>query len=244
MANKRQIVSGVNFFAEDNDDHYPASVAKVGFTDRWNWSNPNKLIADDLPVLGQSRSVGASLASYVDKASSMVCPQAPSRFQYLDNAWAQGDGWDNPDTPMKMDTLDGNYCFYWNYVGYLGEKRPLFLGPQRPSGGRKTSKLLVTDYLGFNYYRTPGAYVSCERFASANILPPTDAQSACWTTAPDPNKPSPQIPVHAGYTDGHVEAFSSMEVAPLRVIKDRAETIPYDDAELGPGIFYLPAGKF
>ncbi|MCG8688910.1 MAG: hypothetical protein MI892_28835, partial [Desulfobacterales bacterium] len=140
---------------------------------------------------------------------------------------------------------DGSYCLYWNYAGYLGTpNRKLFLGPRRPSGSNKTSNLLITDYFGYNYFRTPDAYVSCERFKSANVLPPTDIQSAYWTTAPDPERPSPEIPVHAGYTDGHVEAFSSMEVTPLRVIKDRAELIPYDDEELGPGQFYLPKGKF
>ncbi|MCG8376456.1 MAG: hypothetical protein MI702_08225, partial [Chlorobiales bacterium] len=148
MNNKRQIVAAVNFFADDNDDRYPTSVAKVGFTDRWNWSNPNKLAADDLPMLGRSRSVSSFLGSYVDKPKSMVCPQAPAPFRYLEDAWAQGDNWDNPDTPMSLDTLDGNYCFYWNYVGYLGGKRKVFLGPQRPAGSRKTSTLLVTDYFG------------------------------------------------------------------------------------------------
>ena len=244
MGNKRDIVMAVNFFASDHDDRYPASVAKVGFTDRWNWSNPNKLIANDSPIWGQSRSVGASLGAYLDKPKSVVCPQAPAPFRYLDEAWAQGDDWDNLDTPIQLDTLDGTYCFYWNYLGYLGGKRKLFYGPQGPAGGRKASTLLVTDYFGYNYYRTPDAFVGCERFAGANVLPPTDIQSAYWTTAPDPNRPSPEIPVHAGYTDGHVEAFSSMEVTPLRVIKDRSEMIPYDDAELGPGIFYLPTGKF
>lgn len=244
MNNQRQIVSAVSFYATDNDERYPSSVAKMGFTDRWNWASPTKLAADDLPW--QSRSVGALLGPYVDDASSMVCPSAPSPHRYLDDAWAQGDQWDNPDTPMTLDKLDGSYCLYWNYVGYLGkEQRNLFIGPQRPSsGGRKISKLLITDYFGFNGYRTPETFVSCERFVSANVLPPTDVQSAYWTTAPDPEKPSPEIPVHAGYTDGHVESFSSLEVEPLRVIKNLNGNIPYEDEEPGPGIFYLPRGKF
>jgi prepilin-type N-terminal cleavage/methylation domain-containing protein len=247
MNNQRQIVGAVNFFATDNDDRYPASVAKVGFTDRWSWSNPTKVAADDLPMLGQSRSVSSYLGSYVDKSETMVCPRSPSRFQYLDEAWAQADAWDHPDTPMKLDTLDGNYCLYWNYQGHLGEKdgrQQLFNGPRRPSGSRRTSDLLITDYFGFNNYRTPGAFVSCERFVGANVLPPTDIQSSCWTTAPDPEKPSPNIPLNAGYTDGHVESFSSLDIVPLRVIKDRNGYIPYADDELGPGIFYLPKNGF
>lgn len=247
MNNQRQIVGAVNFFATDNDDRYPASVAKMGFTDRWNWSNPTKIAADDLPMLGQSRSVGSYLGAYIDKAATFVCPRSPSRFQYLDEAWSQADGWDHPDTPMQLDTLDGNYCLYWNYLGHLGEedgKQKLFFGAQRPAGSRRTSNLLITDYFGFNNHRTPGAFVSCERFVGANVLPPTEVEASCWTTAPDPEKPSPNIPLNAGYTDGHVESFSSLEIVPLRVIMDRTANLPYADDELGPGIFYLPKGGF
>ena len=49
----------------------------------------------------------------------------------------------------------------------------------------------------------------------------------------------PEINLQGGYTDGHVERFSSRDSFPLRVIIDPGESEPYPD-DIAPGIFYLP----
>jgi len=42
-SNQRQIVSGANLFALDNDDRYPESVATIGDASSWNWQEPMML---------------------------------------------------------------------------------------------------------------------------------------------------------------------------------------------------------
>ncbi|MFC1763322.1 hypothetical protein ACFL6U_14740 [Planctomycetota bacterium] len=239
MNNQRQVTTALNLFASDHDDRYPQSVAKVGFGDQWNWTTPTALVARDLSALRQPRAVGTYLGDYLSDVSTITCPGAPSQHEQIQQAWELGDDWDNPDTPLSKDALDGNYNLLWSYVGLLNDKK-LFRGPQRPSGSRHSSDLLLTDYFGFNHYRTPRAYLSCERFDGANVLPESDKHSSCWTTAPDPNKPFPDVRLNAAYIDGHVETYSSNEAVPMRVIKDRSGNIPYSDDEPTPGSFYLP----
>ena len=241
MSNQRHIVGAVSLFATDHDDRYPPSIAKVGFNQAWNWSDPTKLAGSDLRTPGLQRSVSAYLRAYLSKAATLTCPGAPQRYRYLEQAWQAGDDWDNPETPVTPDVVGGTYSLYWNYIGCLGADRRLFNGPAGPVAGRRSSTLLISDYLGYNCWRTPGALGSCEPFHGAEVAPETVLLSAYWHRFVDAND-LPQILFHAGYVDGHVDTHRSTDVVPLRVIKLRSEGIPYGDDEPGPGIFYVPAG--
>jgi hypothetical protein len=164
----------------------------------------------------------------------------PRTYAYLQEAWAQEDAWDNPDTPVNLDAVGGTYSFYWNYVGYLGEDRPVFRGPRGPADGPRYSKLLISDTLGYDHWRRRYAFMSCERLKGADIVSETSLLSSFW--AVDVNTPDdpPPIRLQAGFTDGHVERYSGSDTFPMRVIKDRATLTPYDETEPGPGLFYLP----
>jgi hypothetical protein len=113
------------------------------------------------------------------------------------------------------------------------------MGPQGPAGGRPYSTLLISDYFGFNPWRTPDAYASCEPFRAAESVPETVLLPSYWYGPAEANA-FPKIMLHAGYTDGHIAAYRSVDGVPLRVIKLRSEGVPYGDDEPGPGIFYLP----
>ena len=239
MSNQKHVVGAVDLFASDNDDQYPPSVAKVGFNEMWNWSDPTKLAGSDLRTPGLYRSVSVYLRTYLPAASILHCPGAPQRYQYLQQAWQAADAWDNPETPVVPDVVGGTYCLYWNYVGWLGPEARPFRGPAGPAGGRPYSALLISDYFGYNPWRTPGAFASCEPFAGAEMASETVLLSSYWYRPADPNA-FPRIVLHGGYTDGHVAAYKARDVVPLRVIKFREEMIPYGDDEPGPGIFYLP----
>ena len=239
MSRQSHIVGAVSLFATDNDERYPQSIAKVGFNQMWNWSDPTKLAGSDLRTPGLCRSVSASLRTYLPAAETLSCPSAPQQYKYLQQAWDAGDAWDNPETPVAPDVVGGTYCLYWNYVGWLGPEGRVFQGPQGPAGGRPCSTLLVSDYLGHNPWRTPGAFAACEPFQGGEAAPETTLLSSYWYSTADANV-APRIVLRAGYSDGHVEAYGSEEVAPLRVIKLRSEMIPYGDDEPGPGVFYLP----
>jgi prepilin-type N-terminal cleavage/methylation domain-containing protein len=238
MNNQKQIASALNLFASDNDERYPESIATVGFGSNWNWSDPTKLIGDKRRSPGLHRAMSEYLLSYIPDAGSMYCPSAPHKYKYLQQAWEAGDDWDNPDTPVSTDRMGGTYCFYWNYKGFLPERQTVFRGPQGPASGRRFSKLLVTDYFGYDHWRTPWAFGSCEPFRGAGVTPETWLLSAYWSRT-NPAESTPEFKLRAGYTDGHVETYSASDVVPMKVSISSDGRIPYPDGT-GPGTFFLP----
>ena len=240
MTNQRQIVSAVSLFAADNDQQYPESVATIG-AEWWNWQEPMMLTGYRARSPRLHRSMSAYLRTYIEDAGTMYCPNAPRRYKYLQDAWNAGDDWDNPQTEPVEDPVSGTYCFYWNYTGYLEDRDYLFKGPRNSAGGRKQSKLLVSDYFGYDHFRNPNSYGSCERFTGASITEGTLISSAYWSHKDDVGSGAPDIKLHAGYTDGHVENFSASDTIAMRVIKVPETGEPYPGGDgIGPGIFYLP----
>jgi prepilin-type N-terminal cleavage/methylation domain-containing protein len=240
IGNQRGIVSGVTLFASDNDEQYPESVATMG-DDAWNWAEPMMLTAHQARSPLFHRSMSAYLRPYIADAGMMYCPNAPRRYDYLQDAWDAGDEWDNPQTPPVEDPLSGTYCFYWNYIGYLEDRDYLFKGPQSSVSGRGRSKLLVSDYFGYDHFRSLNSYGSCEKFAGASITDGTQLSSAYWSREVVAGSDAPEIKLHAGYSDGHVETFSSLETLTMKVIRYPETGEPYpDDLGIGPGSFYLP----
>ena len=239
-SNQRQIVSAVSLFAADNDQQYPESVATIG-AEWWNWQEPMMLTGFRARSPRLHRSMSAYLRTYIEDAGTMYCPNAPRRYKYLQDAWNAGDDWDNPQTDPVEDPVYGTYCFYWNYTGYLEDRDYLFKGPRNPAGGRGQSKLLVSDYFGYDHHRNPNSYGSCERFTGASITEGTLLSSAYWSDKGSAVSGAPDIKLHAGYTDGHVENFSTSDTITMRVIKvpETGEPYPHGDG-IGPGIFYLP----
>jgi prepilin-type N-terminal cleavage/methylation domain-containing protein len=237
VQNQRQVVSGVNLFALDHDNRYPESVATIGWGDNWNWQEPTMMTAYNELSPGLHRSMGAYLHSYIEDAGVMCCPSAPGRYKYLQQSWDDGDEWDNPDTGPMPDPVKGSYCFYWSYTGLLEDG--LFQGPRNAFGDRGRSKLVVSDYFGYDCWRSPGAYGASERFKGAQVTEGTYVSSAYWSRAASDqfNLGTFEIILYAGYADGHVESYSGSEVATMKVIMDVASNEPYD---YGPGDFYLP----
>ena len=238
MSNQRQITSAMNLFALNNNDRYPESVATIGFGNNWNWSDSTRLTGNRRRSPQLHRAMSEYLRRYISDASTMYCPNAPQKYEYLQQAWDAGDNWDNPKTSFPADPAGGSYCFYWNYRGYLGGRRVVFRGPQGPASSRRYSKLLVSDYFGYDHWRTPGSYGSCEQFNGASITPETWLLSAYWFRKSDADD-SPEIKLQAGYTDGHVETYSASDVVPMKVSITADGSVPYPDG-VGPGIFFLP----
>jgi len=241
-SNQRQIVSAVILFAGDNDQRYPESVATLGDNLLlWNWGEPTMLTGYNARSPRLYRSMSAYLRNYIEDAATMYCPNAPRKYEYLRDAWDAGDGWDNPQTPSPKDAVKGTYCFYWNYTGYLEERDYPFKGPSNCAGGAWQSKLLVSDYFGYDHHRNPNSYGSCEKFPGASVTEGTLLSSAYWSDKGSTVSGVPDIRLNAGYTDGRVENYSSSDTTAMRVIKvpRTGEPYPYGDG-IGPGFFYLP----
>jgi len=244
MNNQRQIVSAINLFALDNDGQYPESVATITYGDNWHWQDPRMMTACKSRPRQTHRSISEYLHSYIEDARIMFCPNAPREYQYLQQAWDAGDDWDNPDSSFPYDPVWGTYCFYWNYIGYLGAGKAPFRGPRSSAGGREQSKLLVSDYFGYDHHRSTKAYGSCEKFKGATITMGTEVSSAYWSRKSngDIDPDALNIKLHAGYMDGHVESFTPSEAIPMKVSITSDGIVAYPSGiGLGPGIFYLPA---
>jgi prepilin-type N-terminal cleavage/methylation domain-containing protein len=237
ISNQQRIVGGVNLSASDNNEQYHASVATLGVDPTWNWAEPMMLTAHQARSPRFHRSVSAYLRPYIEDAETMYCPNAPREYKYLQAAWDAGDDWDNPEMPTGDSQVYGLYCLYWNYTGYLEDRDYLFQGPKNSASGGRCSKLLVSDYLGYNHWRSPGAYSSCEKFAGASINEGTQLSSDYWSGEVADEPTVPEIKLRAGYTDGHVETYSSSETLIMRIIIDPKSGEPYDD---NTGCIFLP----
>lgn len=244
MGNMREIVLAVNCFADDNNSHYPPSIATIGYGDHWNWQEPTYLTAYRKRSLSMHRSLSAYLHDYLADADTLVCPSAPAKYKYLQEAWDAGDDWNNPDIAPLPEAMLGTYCLYWNYTGYLGNGRGLFRGPSSSAGGGREGRVLITDYVGYNHFRSPNAYGSCERFRTADVAQGSDISSAFWSRPGEPTSEelaALNIRPYAGYVDGHVESYTPVETVPMRVILHPETSEPYlDTPGISPGLFYLP----
>jgi prepilin-type N-terminal cleavage/methylation domain-containing protein len=242
MRNIGQITATVNTFASDNGERYPPSVATVGVEDSWNWQEPTMLTGYLERAPGLRRSVSAYLRPYISDAEIMFCPNAPRPYRHLQEAWDAGEAWDHPETQAVPDCLVGVYCLYWGYVGYLGEDREFFRGPRSPARGHRESSVLVSDYLGYDHWRSPQTFGSCEQFRNAGVADGTCVSSAYWSR---PGSGTRQelatfdIRLHAGHVDGHVESYTPSDTRAMRVILRPASGTPYDPG-IGPGVFYIP----
>jgi len=239
MNNQRQIVTAANLYAHDNDDSYPESVATIGYVDSWNWSEPMMLTGYRARSPRLHRSMSAYLIGYIKDAEIMFCPNAPQEYKYLKESWDNGDQWDNPETPPFQDPVSGTYCFYWNYTGFLEERDYLFHGPADTNGDISKSKLLVSDYFGYNHFRSKYCYSSCEKFTDASVTAGTQLSSDYWSGKVPYVSERPNIKLNAGYTDGHVEKFSSSDTFTMRVILEPKTGEPYPE-HIEPGKFFLP----
>lgn len=242
MNNLRQIALAVNVYATDNDGGYPESVATIGFGGSWHWEAPTMLTGYDIRDPGLHRAMSEYLRRYMRDASIMFCPNAPYRYKYLQESWDAGDDWVHPVPTPRPDPVYGTYCFYWNYTGFMEEPDGPFRGPWGPSCGRRYSKLLVSDYFGYDQWRRRNAYGSCERFKHADVIEESWFYSACWSVPKlhrSVSRDVLRVKLHAAYTDGHVASYRPSEVVPMWVSTKPDGSSP---DTIGPGIFYLPRG--
>ena len=242
MINQREIVTTLNCYTVDNEGSYPESVATIGSGSDWNWQEPTVLTGYRRRGPQFHRSMSAYLGGYMEGAGKVFCCNAPERYGYLQQSWDAGDDWDNPLTAPDSDPVIGTYCFYFNYTGFMGEPLGIFQGPQSSSDGPGKSRLLISDYFGYDHWRNPGAYGSCEKFIHSTLTPGTYVSSAFRSYQADDGQADLtmiKIKLNAGYTDGHVECYYPSETVPMEVSITPDGSEPYPSGA-GPGIFYLP----
>ncbi len=241
---QRQIVLAVNLYAADHEGRYPESVATAAMLGRtWRWQEPRMLKACQPRAVGCRSSVAGYLRRYLLKAEILSCPSSPRPYPYLEEAWRAGEQWDNPDTGFTDDSVLGSYCLYWNYVGHLTERGRPFRGPQTDADRPGCSPLLISDYFGFNHWRSPEAFGSCERLPAAEVTAETHEATPYWfrPSQGPPDRTRWPIKLQAGFVDGHVEAYRPGDTAILEVAEALDGTTPaLNGFGLGAGQFYIP----
>jgi hypothetical protein len=101
---------------------------------------------------------------------------------------------------------------------------------------------MVTDYFGYDNWRSPNSFGSCEKIKNADITEGTCSSSAFWslpTSNPETDIDNIKLSLSAGYIDGHVESFTPNQVIPMRVSKKADGSNP-ESVGVGAGIFFLP----
>ena len=115
-----------------------------------------------------------------------------------------------------------------------------FVGPFKIPAGGWQSKLLVSDYFGYDHWRSPDCFGSCEKLPKAEVVPETWLLSSYWSHQPDSEtEPVIDVKLQAGYTDGHVGEWKPSEGIIMKVSLTCDGSVPYPDG-VGPGMFYLP----
>jgi len=241
---QRQVILAVSLYAADHAGRYPESVATAAMLGRtWRWQEPRMLKACQPRAAGYRASVAAYLRPYLPKAAMLSCPSSPRPYPYLEEAWQAADQWDNPNTGFTDDSVLGSFCLYWNYVGHLsGRERP-FRGPQTEEGRPGESCLLISDYFGFNHWRSPNAFGSCERLPGAEVTAETHEAAVHWfrAAATPPDRTAVALKLQAGFTDGHVETYRPADTAVLEVAEALdGTTAAFSGFGLGAGQFYIP----
>lgn len=241
---QRQVVLAVSLYATDHQGCYPESVATAAMLGHtWRWEEPRMLKACEPRAAGYQCSMASYLGHYLPKAETLSCPSSPRPYPYLEDAWRAGEQWDNPDTSFTDDSVAGSFCCYWNYVGHLTEQKRPFYGPQTDADGPGRSRLLISDYFGFNHWRSPDAFGSCEHLPHAEVTPETHGAPGYWFRRPSgpPDRTGVRVTLRAGFVDGHVEAYRPAETAVLEVADALDGTAPaLSGFGLGAGQFYLP----
>lgn len=255
MNNLRLIGSNLSVYANDSQGFFPPSVATVGNWENWNWYDPRRLVGSQHRTPRHRRSMSMYLQNYVN-VESLHCPSAPDEYKYLKDMWEAGDEWDNPDTLREKDPMSGSYCYFWGYdsVALVDQRKRLFKGPRRPSGGRKYSTLLACDFFGYSGGYDPSpprTYASCERMAlgkegSTQLLAPYWSGVSEISEQPlDAEYPDvkhlPKMRLKAVFVDGHVQNYTEQDVVALDVISNRKtyETFGIDTSDT-PGLFFIP----
>jgi type II secretory pathway pseudopilin PulG len=241
---QRQVVLAVSLYAADHAGCYPESVATAAMLGRtWRWEEPRMLKACEARAAGYQCSLASYLRSYLPKAEVLSCPSNPRPYPYLEEAWRAGEDWDNPDTSYTDDSVAGSFCLFWNYVGHLTDQHRPFLGPQTDSDRPGCSRLLTSDYFGFNHWRSPGAFGSCEHLPHAEVTAETHEAPPYWFRRPQgpPDRAAVPLTLRAAFVDGHVEVYRPGETAILEVADALDGSTPaLSGFGLGAGQFYIP----
>lgn len=240
--NQKSIVSALYYYAVDNRDRFPPSMATIGNRGPfWGWWEPTTIITHrENNPLHEHRSISSYLGNYISGPEIFFCPNSPENYPYTQEAWTAGDAWNNPETRENHDYLFGSYSFYWGYVGYSPQSK--FQGPRKISRRGKESTLLVSDTLAYDNWREEGAFISCEMFNKTGVTERRARSCAYWHCLKNDDNTSLDslgLRLQGGFVDGHVESYFATETTPVQVSSTSNGCTP----NMKYGTFFIPTSS-
>ncbi len=204
-----------------------------------NFYLPNILVNENRIVL-EDASQAEYFYDYLDGPKYLHCPESPSPFPELREAWEQGDDW------RLNSWLMGTKCFWRNYKGITTDDLEEVWGPRSLSNNPRGGKCLVSCLVnygrrGHNKLISGGQFIGAcnEKFSSSNTFWP-DFWAKDGIDLSGLAGAMDCVQIQAGYVDGHVESRKGSETMGVWVESDL--TLDGWPPNLSRGKFYLPSG--
>lgn len=222
-SNTRQVLVGVTVYTAGNDDTYPASICeRSNGSFSWpNYLNYHSAEPDQLRSIPSGGAMYIYLGEYLPEYDVYMCPlsaKRPDEFQqqYIDYT----------NYELIEEGTHASYNFFWGGYKFANPgsvSGKYFVGPKK--GSDKASSLLISDVM--SVWRDDIMLLSHKGRTSAGIGPDRDPvfgndMSILWWLDDQSVTPAKNIKMNAGYTDGHVEKYTS------------------EETEVFNGSFYLP----
>jgi len=199
--NQRILLLGLNQYAAENKDRYPPAIMERTYG-WYSWPNYlNYHVGLNDPTIPSGGSLHTYLGKVLPDIKVFMCPLSfgdPVKYQHL---------YENRDNIVNLQTLV-SYNMFWG--GYTLPDID-FVGPRTGSGGRGTSRLLVSDVLSW-WEKEGGVWFTSHPTRNSVAPPEVDPVNGNYVELiwwePDSNYTDPPtLDLNAGYTDGHVERY-------------------------------------
>jgi prepilin-type N-terminal cleavage/methylation domain-containing protein len=236
--NQHQLVLGLTSYAVENEGKFPPShVERKDLSFKFTWANHINYHCDEpLSSYNNGGAAHAYLGKYIESVQLFICPLAPPvdlrkyealYTRYDDPLVINQYGGGNPDitTTSSYNMFWGGYSLPYDHFDLDGN-----LLRTRLEGAKSMSskgKLLVSDLM--NYWSDSYNGTWWLAHPTDNALPGPEMEpllnntstSMVWYRHAAKYDYPLGLPLHAGYTDGHVDRYYSEETLFVDVVQHR-----------------------
>lgn len=220
--NQRQLLIGVLDYEASHGD-VPTSIQGKPVSDGSEfWTDPFRINYYPKPLYPDESSCGFGggmmsglLGAYLPNAEIYSCPLSPPLKDFSRTDAVRGGTLSYQDAyeTGHCNWVDCSYCLLWNYNGFdstMNENGIRFKGP----GKKSNTGLMVSDVL----FRNDTAANLTDTWLSSHPGKNYKRESShilySWY---DPDQVKPDVPMNAGYRDGHVQRYRATETYLMRV---------------------------
>ena len=214
-SNQHQLVIALTTYSADSDGKYPSSHLEYGPGYLFTWPNHINYHSNrSLTAANNGGAVHYYLGSYLPDVMSFYCPSGPKfdkeKYQDLYSKYDQQEIWDKYNGGSGDITTSSSYCMLW---GGWTVPDTIFKGPVTSAS---KSKILVSDIFAMWGRENIDTWWLAHKYKGASQAPAENPISGgsigleMLYFLPGGIAARPKaLKMNAGYTDGHVEVFTS-----------------------------------